>query len=205
MLPGGTQGPSRNEFLRLLVLQLQNQDPLNPISDQNFTAQLAQFSSLEQLGDVNANLRAIGAIQETLVNAQALNLLGKTALVAGLDRIQLHSGRADAMSVEVPAGAAKVDLVIKDSSGRVVRTLTVPAAAGRHQVAWDGTDGQGGVLADGEYTVEVDARDAEGKTLPAALFVALVIDGVGFTELGVRLSSGGREVSFDQILEIRAS
>lgn len=199
----GAKGPSSEQFLRLLVMQLQHQDPLNPIQDQDFTAQLAQFASLEQLTQVNTNLLGLGGIQQGLVNAQALNLLGKNVLISGDSPLHVAGGHPDAVLIDAPASATSISVNVKDSSGRVVRTIDVPPGAGRRPVAWDGLDGAGRAVPDGEYSVEVVATDAQGAAVSAKLFLQLTIDGVSFTDSGVKLASGGREVSFDQILEIK--
>lgn len=200
---GGPAGPSRDQFLRLLIHQLKHQDPLNPLSDQNFTAQLAQFSSLEQLAQINENLLGLGGIQQDLVNAQALNLLGRRVLVSAGAGMRVQGGQADAVVVDAPDSAVTLSVQVKDSSGRTVRTIEVPPGSGRRTVEWDGKDDQGQPLADGTYTLEADARDAQGSVVDASLFLALTIDGVAFTPDGVRLGSAGRTVGFDQIIEIQ--
>lgn len=202
---GGAAGPSRDQFLRLLVTQLQHQDPLNPLSDQNFTAELAQFSSLEQLTQINQNLLGLGGIQQDLVNAQALNLLGKHVLVAGDTPLRITAGHADPILVDAPSTATSVKINVKNASGAIVRTIDVPPGAGRRAVNWDGADGQGHPLADGEFTLEVVAKDAQGGSATASLFLTLTIDGISFTPDGVRLGSTGRTITFDQIIEIQGN
>lgn len=200
----GAAGPSSDQFLRLLISQLQHQDPLNPLTDQNFTAQLAQFSSLEQLTDINKNLLGLGGIQQDLVNSQALNLLGKSVLVSGDNAVHLKDGHSDSILVDTPASATSVKVQIKNAAGTVVRTITVPPGSGRREVAWDGLDDTGHSLANGDYKLSVDARDASDKVVDATLFLSLTIDGISFADGGVKLASGGHSVTFDQILEIQA-
>lgn len=200
---GRSSSPTSEQFLQLLVQQLQHQDPLNPISDQNFTAQLAQFSSLEQLAQINQNLVGIGAGQESLVNSQALNLLGKTVLVTGIDQVRLSAGSSERIYVEAAEGAT-AHVKIKNAAGEVVRTLDVAAGSGRRQVAWDGKDDAGHPLADGTYTVEVAATDASGNQAAARLLLALSVTGVSFAGGSLGLMAGDRTLSFDQILEIQS-
>ena len=202
---GSAAGPSRDQFLKLLVLQLQNQDPLNPITDQNFTAQLAEFSSLEQLTQINQNLLGLGGIQQDLVNSQALNLLGKKILVSSDTPLHVTGGRADEILVDVPSSATSAKVQVTNGAGGVVRTVDVPPGSGRRTVSWDGKDEQGHVLADGDYHVQIVAKDAQGADVAASIFLSVTIDGISFTADGVRLGSGGRSLTFDQILEIRTS
>jgi flagellar basal-body rod modification protein FlgD len=201
---GSSATDLRDQFLHLLVVQLQHQDPMNPISDQNFTAELAQFSSLEQLTQVNKNLQGLGGIQQQLVNAQTLNLLGRRVLVPGTMSMHASAGKTDPIYVNAPENATDVKISVKDASGNVVRTINVPAGTGRRVVAWDGNDSQGRPLADGDYTLEVKAMDSTGKAVDASLFVSILIDGISFGTDGVMLSSNGRQINYDQIQEIQA-
>lgn len=196
-------GPSSEQFLQLLVAQLAHQDPLNPMDNSQLTSQLAQLSSLEQLSDVNNNLVSIGAMQESLVNAQALGLLGKTVLVSGIDQMKVQSGVAEEAYAEVPAGAATAMAIIKDAAGHVVRTIDLATTPGRQAIAWDGKDSSGTTVADGKYTISIEAKGAQGGLIDAGLLLAVRIDGVSLAG-GMKLTSDGREVPFDQITEIQA-
>jgi flagellar basal-body rod modification protein FlgD len=202
---GGTKNPTSDQFLKLLVVQLQHQDPLNPVTDSNFTAQLAQFSSLEQLTKINSNLLGLGGIQEGLVNAQALNLLDKTVLVSSDTPVAVKNGAAGNFLVSAPAEATSVKVEVRDASGKLVRTIDVPAGAGRRSVSWDGKDDRGNTVADGDYKVSILATDPAGKSLGGEILVALKIDSVSFAGGVVKLGAGDREVPFDQIVEIQAN
>lgn len=203
---GGTDELGRDEFLKLLVTKLANQDPLQPSQDTEFVAQLATFSSLEQLISLNQGLESLAAGQGELVNAQVLTLIGKEALVEGGGQVRIKNGQADPMVYSVPREAESVSLTIKNADGETVRTLPLETSPnGRVDLDWDGTDEQGNALADGDYAVEIHATDANGEPMAIALFRSLPIDGVNFSEGGITLVSGDRILPFDAILEIRGS
>jgi flagellar basal-body rod modification protein FlgD len=201
-----TQDLGREEFLSLLIAQLQNQDPLNPAEDTEFISQLATFSSLEQLIAANDNLINLAIGQASLVNAQALSLIGMEALVEVGDEIEITDGVPHQLVYVVPQEAESATLRIYDDEDNLVRTIELETTPnGRVTLPWDGTDDEGNPLEDGTYRIEVTATDLEGEPLAIALFRALTIDGVNFGPEGVSLVSGDREVLFEDILEIRAA
>ncbi len=201
----GSRALGKEEFMKLLIAQMQNQDPLSPLSNTEFVAQLATFSNLEQLITANDNLQAIEAEQANLVNSQALNLLGKQALVAGDGQVRVAGGRPDTI-VYTLAGAAKdATLTIYGKNGETLRTLTLdPSGTGRVTLEWDGKDEHGNPLPDGDYRIEAKATDSSGNAIQVNVFKSLSIDGVTFESGGISLISGDREIPFDQIVEIRA-
>ncbi len=195
----------KDQFLQLLVAQLENQDPLNPTDDKEFVAQMATFSSLEQLIDVNGNLQSLALGQANLINAQALGLIGKEALVEGGDSVRISQGKPDTIVYSLPSAAGEATLTVYAADGTPVRVFELDkTATGRTTLSWDGTDSAGNKLADGEYRIEVHATDASGQPMTVELFRSLSIDGVNFGGNGISLVSGGQEIPFDSIIEIRA-
>lgn len=195
----------KEEFLTLLIKQLENQDPLEPMENSEFVAQLATFSSLEQLLAANDKLEMLAAGQVNLVNAQALNLIGKVALVAGNGEITVKAGVPDTLAYSLPNEAASAKITVYNADGVPVKVLTLdPKATGRATVDWDGTGDDGKPLPDGTYRVEASATDASGNTLEVSLFRALSIDSVSFDGGIISLISGDQEIPFDRIVEIRA-
>jgi flagellar basal-body rod modification protein FlgD len=200
---GATGQLGRDEFLALLVAKLQNQDPLNPAKDTEFVAQLATFSNLEQLIEVNDNLQALGLGQAQLLNAQALSLIGKEALVPG-DTVRIASGTVEPVYYDLGPDGAAASLEIRDATGTVVRTIALPPTpSGRQQVAWDGTGADGEMLPDGEYSLVVRPAEGAATTLDVPLYRTLAIDGVSFADGMVTLLSAGRVLPLDSIIEIR--
>lgn len=201
----GAGSIGRDEFLRLLVTKLTNQDPLQPAEDTQFISQLATFSSLEQLISVNDNLKSLGGMQAEMVNAQALNLIGKQALVEAGSSVQIRNGQPDELVYAIPREAQQASISIVDGTGTVVRTIQLdPSPQGRVALDWDGLDDDGNALADGEYTMRVDAVDTDGDPMSIALFRSLPIDGVTFVNGQIALISGDKEIPFNTIVEFRA-
>jgi flagellar basal-body rod modification protein FlgD len=202
---GAAQSLGKDEFLRLLIAQLENQDPLNPLEDTEFVAQLATFSSLEQLMGANTNLENIAIGQASLINAQALDLIGKEALMESGDEIRIRNGKPDGLVYAVPRPASSATLTVYSADGTPARVFDLERnPSGRITLDWDGTDSDGNVLPDGDYRIEIHATDLEGEPMALAVFQSIPIDGVHFGDGGIALISGDREIPFELIMEIRA-
>jgi len=195
----------REDFLRLLIAQLENQDPMQPAKDTEFVAQLATFSSLEQLISANERLDALGVGQASLINAQALDLIGKNALVEAGGTVRVDGGVPEQLVYVVPRPLESVTLGIRAADGTLLRTFELENSPnGRITLDWDGTDEQGVPLANGSYDIVINATDSTGAPAAIALFKSLPIDGVNFSSEGIALVSGDREIPFGMIMEIRA-
>jgi flagellar basal-body rod modification protein FlgD len=172
----------KDDFLTLLVAQLQNQDPLNPVDSTEFTAQLAQFSSLEQLYNVNDNLDILSSNQLAMNNSQTVSMLGKTAWAYG-DIIQKSDETETNISFGLGSGAAETIINIYDAEGNFIKTISAGALeAGEHTVSWDGTDEDGNSVAEAYYQFEVLAADTEGATVTTQTFIVGVVSGVTFND-----------------------
>jgi flagellar basal-body rod modification protein FlgD len=153
---------NQEDFLTLMLTQLKHQDPFKPMDPSQQVGQLAQFSSVSGLAEVNKN---IGALTESLRGNQVLDgaaLIGRTVIAQGTD-IYLPDAEAGVTRgpqglVTVPAGASSVQLVVKDSTGAQVRTQALPATRGVHAFTWDGVTDNGTAADGGGYRIEVVAR-----------------------------------------------
>jgi flagellar basal-body rod modification protein FlgD len=200
-----TPALGKEDFMKLLLAQLEHQDPMNPQDDAQFVSQLATFSSLEQLQTANGNLETLALGQSNLINSQALNLIGKNALVESGDTVHVKGGVPDSIVYSLPQQASSATLTIFGPDGAPVRTFDLDkTATGRINLAWDGTDSNGKPLADGDYRIEVSATNLDGAPMTVSLFQSLSIDGVNFGGTGISLVSADREIPFDSIVEIRA-
>jgi flagellar basal-body rod modification protein FlgD len=152
----------QGDFLTLMISQLKNQDPFKPLDPSQYVGQLAQFSSVSGLADMNKN---ITALTDSLRGNQVLDgssLIGHTIVAAG-DTVHLSAANGvDARGarglIDVPAGASSVQLVVKDSSGAQVKTLALDPSRGTHAFNWDGTTDGGANAAAGAYKIDVVAR-----------------------------------------------
>jgi flagellar basal-body rod modification protein FlgD len=158
-----TLGSNFNTFLTMLTTQLKHQDPLSPMDSTQFTNQLVQFSSVEQQINANSNLEKLIKLQQTAQTSQGISYLGQTVEVAGSD-LPLQDGGAS-LSYTLPKEARDVKVVIKDSSGKQVNSITGDTATGRHDISWDGKDASGTQLDDGRYSFQVLATATDGTAL----------------------------------------
>ena len=197
----------RNEFMQLLVAQLENQDPLEPQQDAQFVAQLATFSSLEQLVDMNSRMDSMLDGQSQLVNSQSLDLIGREVLADTGGELQMRSdGGVEKVVVDLPQEVPEARVEIYDPSGALVQTVQLDnTSAGRHEVLWDGLDANGNPRAPGMYGFRVISRGADGveQTLPG--FVSVPVEGLHVGANGLAFVSGNRVMTFDEVLEIRVA
>jgi flagellar basal-body rod modification protein FlgD len=173
----------KDAFIKLLLTQMQNQDPLNPLDNAQMIAQLAQFSSVEQLQGLGSRLDTLLLAQASSNQLQTASLVGKDVLYH-TTTMDLPEGGTASGQVVLPA-AANVTATVKDGSGNVVRVLQLGSrAAGNFDFTWDGRDGGGLPLAAGSYQVDIEARDASGKAVQADLRCRGRVQGVSFDSSG---------------------
>ena len=198
-----SQSLDKNAFLKLLVAQLQNQDPNNTQDPSEMIQQLTGFSTLEQITGLGTQIQGLQVQTQGLFQAQVAGLVGKRILAPG-NTVSLSGGPAT-IGLDLAAKAENVTITIKDAAGKVVRTLTPDSLnAGAQKVAWDGKDAQGAALPNGNYTVEVNATDADGKMVAAKTTSYVKVDAVSFKDGVVYLVAGGKTFSLSDITEIAA-
>lgn len=192
----------KEDFLKLLVTQLQYQDPLNPAESTEFTAQLAQFSSLEQLTNVNENLEYLQLYQASINNAQAVDFIGKTVTTKG-NTIGVSDGVSENIAFELPEDAAGVTLSIYDASGQLAATIEAgPLSEGKQSITWNAEDQEGNTVSDGDYTFEVGAVDSEGNVVEVSSFSKAVVTGVTFENGTTYLMAGDRRIPMGDVVEV---
>lgn len=170
----------KQDFMKLLIAQLKAQDPTNPMDAQDFSAQLAQFSSLEQMISINENLEKIREGQTGLTNSAAINLIGKTINSPG-DIIEFSPGENQILGYSLAEDAASVSIDIFNSSGQKITTLALGSQSkGVNQIQWSGMDREGRVVDEGTYTFLVQAEDAEGNFVNAETFSSGIVTDVIF-------------------------
>ena len=198
------QEVDRDAFIKMFLAQMQNQDPLNPMDGQEFAAQLAQFSSLEQLYNVNESLEGLAALQEDQSRFDVLGLIGKDILAEG-DQISLGPEGAAGGGFELAANSA-CSVVITDRTGTAVRHLSLGCLeAGQHEFAWDGENDSGTALPEGAYTFSVTAVTASGETATATPRIVGQVDRVNLEGGASTLYVGEVPVELSAILDIRSA
>ena len=204
--PGGlpkSQTVGQQQFLQLFIAQLQHQDPLSPLEPDQLTAQLAQFSQLEQLTGVNDRLDKLAGQSKDTGGAALLNLLGKRVSFDG-GTLMVQGGKAPAVHYTVPEAADKVTATVRASDGTAVRVVELGAqGAGEHTFAFDGRGALGTALPDGSYRLEI-AASKSGATTPTSLslLTEATVDGVDLSSNPPALLVGGNTISFDQVRQV---
>jgi flagellar basal-body rod modification protein FlgD len=165
----GNGAMGQEAFLKLLVAQLQNQDPLNPQDNYEFVAQLAQFSSLEQTIGINDRLDQLALQSQGLQNTETIALVGTSVTVKGNIVTLNGQGTPVPISYTTDAASASSQVVIKDQNGRVVRTLETGAhSAGLVKINWDGRDDTGLAQPAGAYQVTASAKNVDDAPVPVS-------------------------------------
>jgi flagellar basal-body rod modification protein FlgD len=203
----GSSALGKEQFLQLLVTQLQHQNPLEPTSNEDFIAQLATFASLEQLQDINTGTQTGLLMQQSVTNALSTGLIGKDVLL-DTSTVSVKGGDGSDFLVDLDADA-KLTVTVTNADGETVRTLTIsgedelPLAAGEHEFTWDGKDDAGDTVPDGDYTIAVTAADATGATVPASTWLRGRVAGVRFADGMAYVIVGDMEFNLADVIEIR--
>jgi flagellar basal-body rod modification protein FlgD len=165
-----TAAATEDRFLKLLVTQMKNQDPLNPLDNAQVTSQLAQLSTVTGIDKLNTTLQAMVDSQQANQSLQAASLIGHGVLVPG-SSMALQDGKA-VFGIELAGPADDVSVTVRDASGKAVQQINLgPQEAGAQPLLWNGQTTQGTQAADGLYTFEVAAtRGGAASTVSALSF-----------------------------------
>ncbi|CNE34647.1 flagellar hook assembly protein FlgD [Yersinia nurmii] len=203
----GSSEEMQNSFLTLLVAQLKNQDPTNPLQNNELTTQLAQISTVQGIEKLNTTLGSISGQIDNGQSLQASALIGHGVMVPG--NSILAGSKDDIVSttpfgMELVRGADKVTATISDANGNVVKTIEFPGGleAGVHVFTWDGKLEDGSNAPDGAYSVSIAASSGVESLNPTALSFG-VVNGVTKGAQGTKLDLGPRgTVTMDEVRQI---
>jgi flagellar basal-body rod modification protein FlgD len=203
--PGGALG--RDEFLQLLTAQLRYEDPMNPMDGHQLAADLAQFSGLEQLLDINEQLKSqqdsANVLLSAINNSVALGTMGKTVIAAG-DHIVLAddgSGAIDGTIIADVATAGTATLELLNSNGVVIgRRVLGPVAPGEQQSFAAGAAAAG--VPPGLYHARIVVSDANGASVPQTTYFTGKVDGLSYAPGGAVLTSGPVDITIGSIRRI---
>ncbi len=204
--PKGKSVLGKDDFMKLMLNQLKHQDPLNPMENTEFSAQLAQFTSLEQLSNMNktleSSIEANFLLTQSINNTMTANLIGKEAKLTG-NSINFNGQKDVTLGYTLPVEVKDLTIKIFDQNGKLVRTVeNASKNTGDQRFKWDFTDDNGNKLPQGNYSFEVSAKDFKGEDLTIPTFKFGFIDSVKFTDQGTKVISNNVEYILSDIIEI---
>jgi flagellar basal-body rod modification protein FlgD len=192
---------TQDRFMKLLITQMKNQDPLNPLDNAQVTSQLAQLSTVTGIDKLNATMGSMMDSYQSSQALQATSLIGHGVLVPG-STTSLADGKA-VLGMDLPGAADAVSVTIRDSAGNAVRKIDLGAqAAGTLPLGWDGKTDKGVTAANGQYSFEVSASSA-GSKLSVTTLSYDQVGSVSTGAAGTRLNlNGGGTVALTDVREI---
>lgn len=199
----GSDKMDKDAFMKLMLAQMKNQDPSNPMKSHEMAAQLAQFTSVEQLQNINSTLGEMQAGQKPTESFQALNFIGKAVSGDSAKYVRLKGDKDYDFSYTLPDNAKEVDIRIRNSNGEVVRTVNLKdIKKGANNFNWNGQDERGQVAPAGEYSFFIDAKSSNGAKLQAKTDFEGQITGVNYTPEGPVLLVGNQSVKLKDVKKI---
>ncbi len=201
-----TQTLGQDAFLKLLMAQLQNQDPLQPSDPTTFVTQLSQFSMVEQSVQQSTTLGNISSQLQSLTGSQATALVGKS-VTAQNTGLQWNGTFAATGSVTLGGAAQSVSVQVQDSNGNTVRTMTLgPQPAGVLPITWDGHNDAGTAVAAGSYSMNVTATGANSQSVAVSQSVSGTVTQVSPNGGSPTLTlDNGTVVSLSQLVSVSAA
>jgi flagellar basal-body rod modification protein FlgD len=199
----------KDEFLQMLIAQLRHQDPLEPMSDQQFIADMAQFSSLEQMTNINEtlkeNLNWNYLLSQTINNTMATSLIGHEVKAAG-NEVYLSEDEDALLNYKLGGFAEKVNIEIFDGAGKKVASYSIDnVGQGDQKFSWDGRTGSGDLAQPGTYTFAVSGTNSDGDAIAATPYMRGLVDGVEYNDGQAYLVVNGTRVSLGDVIQVGIS
>ncbi len=191
----------KDDFLRLLTVQLRHQDPLNPLDNTEFIAQMAQFSSLEQLQNMNQslekNLDSEGRLHAAFQNDLATSLVGKTVEVP-TNQVEFDGDNETTLAYRLEGNAGKATLQIMDALGRSVREFELDTSVPYSSITWDGRSQDGAKVPAGSYRVVVSG-EVGGQPVSGEALKSVQVEAVRYVDGEATIRVDGREISLGDL------
>lgn len=202
--PASTDNLGKEDFLQLLVTQLNNQNPLDPQDNGEFVAQLAQFSSLESLQNLNGTLDSLVSSYQSSQALQASSLVGRSVIVESASAL-VDTSESFSGVVSMPMAGKDVGIRIYDGNGTLVNTLALgDQARGNVDFIWDGTDDKGDTVEPGTYRFVAEAA-IDGASIALRTYLPATVNSVTLSQDGGEMSlnlAGAGSVSLSQVQTI---
>lgn len=193
----------KDAFMKMMLAQMKNQDPTNPTPSHEMAAQLAQFSSLEQLSNINSSIEGLKTATAPAGNYQALAFIGKKVSGDGAAVTRIKGDTKHDFNYELMGDTQKSKITIRDSAGTVVRTLQVAdQKKGANMVEWNGLVEDGTPARSGEYKFAIESTASTGQKVYAKTTFEGRITGMNFSPEGPILMVGKKSVRMSEVKRI---
>ena len=190
------------DYMNIMIRQLQYQDPFHPMDNRKFASQLAQFSQLDQLVHLNKKMEGMASQGKESDSLQMVGFLGREVFLKG-NRFLKSPGESANLVFRLDRPSGKSTVYIYGAKHQLVRTLKVGAMeAGNQHVAWDGLSNRGTMAPAGGYEFEVVAKDARNRPVPASPLRTGIVTGVVFSGTRPRLEVNGEKVDLSDITHV---
>ncbi len=194
----------KDDFLMLMVAQLENQDPMNPQDSTEFTAQLAQFSSLEQLTNINTSLEGLATMSSEMERMSALGLIGQD-VVANSEQFHFNGESAE-LGYHLESNAEDVKLYVLGETGATLATITPEeTSSGDHFIDWIGLADAGMPLEPGNYSLVIKATDADDKLVTANSLIRGRVEAVDMSDVEAQIETNSGTFSMSKIAKAGAA
>jgi flagellar basal-body rod modification protein FlgD len=190
---------SLDDFYTLLITELKNQDPTDPLDNRELLQQVASFKQLDDLNAISTNIETM---LSSVNSSSAVSYIGKTVVTSG-NEFTVSEGASGTIRFDLAGDASDVTVSIYNSDGNLVRTIDEGALSqGEHAVEWDTCDNEGNKLSDGTYTFSVSAVDNSGNAVSSTTLTTSVVSGVSFEDGVAYLKLGNESVPVASVVEV---
>lgn len=198
-----TRGIGKDDFLKLLLVQLRYQDHESVADFKDLLWQMNQIAQIEQFMNMRETINSLAETIARMTFANSLDLIGKVAWLSGDEILMKNSSPQVKIGFGADIPFQDVRVLIRDSNGNLVREIRVgDVSEGLHSVQWDGKDMRGQTLPDGRYTFEVVGKDASGKDIKLDTFIVGTVDSVSLDGLDVMVEVAGKTGRFYDIVKV---
>ncbi|MEZ4461584.1 MAG: flagellar hook assembly protein FlgD [bacterium] len=194
----------KEDFLRLLTTQLSQQDPLSPMDNQAFVAQLSQLATVEQLQNMTSGMQNMALAQSANTSAQVVSFIGQDVRVSS-DVLDVKDSKVDhPAGFRLESDADSVEITVKDENGKVVDTIELGARdKGDNAFEWDGKDKDGNPVPSGKYTFTVSATKGDDEPVGASEYTERRVRGITYSDGFPRLMfDGNATASLGEVVEV---
>ncbi len=208
---GGSQATSmrtlgKNDFLQLMITKLQNQDPLKPMEDADFIAQLAQFSSLEQMNNIAEGIAQSNEWDflqmQSINNTMAAGLIGRD-IKATYNGVYVDATNEPSITYTADVFLTDIEFTVRDNAGNVIARLRDEnIEPGVNTFKWDGRDNQGNRVPQGYYTIEASATNGSGDSVKPRLSLVGTVETIVYREGAAFLRVNGTEIPLGDVTAV---